>query len=79
MARAWIKIPANPWSDPRVSRLCDLTGKGKAGVAGAPYWPWATAGGHTRSARMPGAGLAGIDALKQCLLACMATLLVSAQ
>ncbi|CUI05294.1 hypothetical protein [Massilia antarctica] len=61
MAGEWIKMRTNLWSDPRVSRLCDLTGKAEATVVGALYWLWATADEHTRSGHMPGLSMAGID------------------
>lgn len=61
MAGEWIKMRTNLWSDPRVSRLCDLSGKGEATVVGALYWLWATADEHTQSGHMPGLSMAGID------------------
>ena len=61
MAGDWIKMRSNLWDDPRVGRLCDLTGAGEAGVVGALYWLWATADQHTEDGTMPGMSSAHID------------------
>ena len=37
---------ADLWGDPRVSRLCEMTGSGTATVIGALYWLWSTADQH---------------------------------
>lgn len=47
MAGDWIKMRTNLWDDPRVSKLCDLTGQGEAAIVGGLYWLWATADQHT--------------------------------
>ncbi|MGA7781117.1 MAG: hypothetical protein WCA85_25885 [Paraburkholderia sp.] len=47
MAGEWIKMRTNLWDDPRVSRLCDLTGCTEAAVVGGLYWLWATADDHS--------------------------------
>lgn len=61
MAGDWIKMRDNLWSDPRVSRLCDLTGKGKAAVIGGLYWLWSNADQHSVDGAMPGLTMKGID------------------
>lgn len=38
---------SNLWDNPRVSKLCDMTGQGEATVIGGLYWLWATADQHT--------------------------------
>ncbi len=54
MAGDWIKMRGNLWDDPRVMRLCDLTGLGEAAIIGGLYWLWATADQHTEDGVMPG-------------------------
>lgn len=61
MAGDWIKMRDNLWSDPRVSRLCDLTGKGKAAVIGGLYWLWSNADQHSVDGMMPGLTTKGVD------------------
>jgi len=61
MAGEWIKMRTNLWDDPRVSRLCDLTGATEAAVIGALYWLWAAADEHTESGVMPGLSTGAID------------------
>jgi hypothetical protein len=61
MAGDWIKMRGNLWDDPRVSKLCDLTGCGEAQVIGGLYWLWATADQHTEDGSMPGLTLRQID------------------
>lgn len=51
----------NLWDDPRVARLCDVTGEGEAAVIGGLYWLWATADQHTEDGIMPGLSLRQID------------------
>ena len=61
MAGDWIKMRSNLWDDPRVGRLCDLTGSKEATVIGALYWLWATADQHTEDGCMPGLSMQQID------------------
>jgi hypothetical protein len=61
MAGDWIKMRNNLWDDPRVSRLCDITGSGEAPIIGGLYWLWATADEHTADGFMPGLSASGID------------------
>ena len=61
MAGDWIKMRGNLWDDPRVAKLCDLTGQAEAAVVGALYWLWATADQHTEDGSMPGLTLRQID------------------
>lgn len=61
MAGDWIKMRGNLWDDPRVGKLCDLTGCGEAQVIGGLYWLWATADQHTEDGVMPGLSLRQID------------------
>lgn len=58
---SWIKMRNNLWDDPRVSRLCDLTGEKEACVVGGLYWLWATADEHSEDGYMPGLTLGAID------------------
>lgn len=51
----------NLWDDPRVSKLCDLTGCGEAQIVGGLYWLWSTADQHTEDGCMPGLTLRQID------------------
>lgn len=61
MAGDWIKMRGNLWDDPRVARLCDMTGEGEAAVIGGLYWLWAAADQHTEDGFMPGLTLRQID------------------
>lgn len=61
MAGDWIKMRSNLWDDPRVGRLCDLTGSSEASVIGALYWLWSAADQHTEDGCMPGLSLQQID------------------
>lgn len=61
MAGDWIKMRGNLWDDPRIARLCDLTGQTEAIVIGGLYWLWATADQHTEDGCMPGLSLNQID------------------
>lgn len=61
MAGDWIKMRGNLWDDPRVARICDMTGSTEGPVIGALYWLWATADQHTEDGCMPGLTLRQID------------------
>jgi hypothetical protein len=61
MAGEWIKMRTNLWDDPRISRICDLTGASEAAVVGSLYWLWASADDHTEDGFMPGLSINGID------------------
>jgi hypothetical protein len=61
LSAEWIKMRGNLWDDPRVSKLCDLTGQPEAMVIGALYWLWATADQHTENGFMPGMSLRQLD------------------
>lgn len=61
MSGDWIKMRGNLWDDPRVGRICDLTGCKEATAIGALYWLWATADQHTEDGCMPGLSLQQID------------------
>lgn len=61
MAGDWIKMRDNLWDDPRIARLCDLTGESEAAVIGGLYWLWSTADQHTEDGVMPGLSTNGID------------------
>ena len=61
MAGDWIKMRGNLWDDPRVSKLCDITGATEAPIVGALYWLWATADQHTENGILPGLTLRQID------------------
>lgn len=61
MAGDWIKMRTNLWSDPRVSRLCDLTDSGEAAIVGGLYWLWASADEHSADGFMPGLSPSAID------------------
>lgn len=61
MAGDWIKMRTNLWDDPRVSRLCDLTGHAEAAIVGALYWLWSAADDHSEDGRMEGLSVAGVD------------------
>lgn len=61
MSGEWIKMRTNLWDDPRVSRICDITGKPEATVIGGLYWLWATADEHSTDGALDGFSFAGID------------------
>lgn len=61
MAGEWIKMRTNLWDDPRVGRLCDLTGQSEAAVVGGLYWLWATADEHSEDGFMSGLSIRQID------------------
>ena len=61
MAGDWIKMRGNLWDDPRVSRMCDLTGQSEASVIGGLYWLWAAADQHTEDGVMQGLSLSAIN------------------
>lgn len=61
MAGDWMKMRTNLWDDPRVSRLCGLTGKCEATIIGALYWLWATADEHSEDGSLTGYTIAQID------------------
>lgn len=61
MTADWIKMRGNLWSDPRVSRLCDLTDESEATIIGALYWLWSSADQHSEDGAMPGLTTRGID------------------
>lgn len=61
MAGDWIKMRSNLWDDPRIMRLCELTGHDEATVIGGLYWLWATADQHTENGLLQGLGTNGID------------------
>lgn len=61
MAGEWIKMRTNLWDDPRVSRLCDLTGSSEAAIVGGLYWLWAMADEHTEDGLLPGMTTRAID------------------
>ncbi|MFN3791610.1 hypothetical protein [Massilia sp.] len=61
MGATWIKMRTNLWDDPRISRLCDLTGASEATIIGGLYWLWSVADEHTESGFMPGLSLSAID------------------
>lgn len=61
MAGDWIKMRGNLWDDPRIARLCDITGESEAAVIGGLYWIWSAADQHTEDGIMPGLSLRQID------------------
>lgn len=61
MAGDWIKMRTNLWDDPRVGRVCDLTGQSEATVIGGLYWLWAMADDHTADGVLPGLTIKSID------------------
>jgi hypothetical protein len=61
MAGDWIKMRGNLWDDPRISKICDLTGQGEAAIIGGLYWLWATADQHTEDGILPGLTAKSID------------------
>lgn len=66
MAGEWIKMRTNLWDDPRVGRICDMTGLLEAQVIGGLYWLWATADEHTENGLMPGLSTRQIDRKTGC-------------
>lgn len=61
MSGDWIKMRVNLWDDPRIGRICDLTGVRESTAIGALYWLWATADQHTSDGCMPGLSMQQID------------------
>lgn len=61
MAADWIKMRGNLWDDPRVARLCDLTGAGEATIVGGLYWLWSMADQHSLDGSLPGLSPHQID------------------
>lgn len=61
MSGDWIKMRSNLWDDPRIGRICDMTGCKEATAIGALYWLWATADQHTEDGCMPGLSMQQID------------------
>lgn len=61
MAGDWIKMRSNLWDDPRVSRLCDITGHDEAAIVGALYWLWATADQHSEDGVLQGLTVRQVD------------------
>lgn len=51
----------NLWDDPRVARLCDLTGGSEAAIVGGLYWLWTAADQHSEDGIMPGLSAKSID------------------
>lgn len=61
MAGDWIKMRTNLWDDPRISKLCDITGNSEAAIIGGLFWLWATADAHTECGTLPGLTTTAID------------------
>lgn len=61
MAGDWIKMRCNLWDDPRVGRICDLTGHSEAAVIGGLYWLWSMADQHSTDGLVLGLSLAQIN------------------
>lgn len=61
MAGDWIKMRANLWDDPRVSRLCEMVGAKEATIVGGLYWLWASADQHSTDGLMHGLSPATVD------------------
>jgi hypothetical protein len=57
----WIKMRSNLWDDPRIARICDLTGKKEAEVIGGLYWLWTMADVQTQDGMLNGLSTATID------------------
>jgi hypothetical protein len=57
----WIKMRSNLWDDPRIARICDLTGKKEAEVIGGLYWLWTMADVQTQDGMLHGLSTATID------------------
>ena len=52
---------SNLWDDPRIARLCDITGKKEAEVIGGLYWLWTMADVQTQDGMLNGLSTATID------------------
>lgn len=52
---------SNLWDDPRIGRLCDITGSSEATVIGALYWLWANADQHSEDGSITELTLRQID------------------
>ncbi len=61
MSGDWIKMRVNLWTDPRVARICDATGKHESTVIGALYWLWSTADQHSEDGSLRGLSANYID------------------
>lgn len=61
MAGDWIKMRANLWDDPRVSRLCEMVAAKEATIVGGLYWLWASADQHSTDGLMHGLSPATVD------------------
>ena len=61
MACTRIKMRSNLWSDPRLDRLCGLSGQVEPMVIGGRYWLWTSADQHAEGGFMPGLSAAAID------------------
>lgn len=57
----WIKMRCNLWTDPRVARLCDLTGQMEPTVIGGLFWFWSTVAQHSEDGFLPGMSLVALD------------------
>lgn len=57
----WIKMRGNLWDDPRVAKICDVTGKREAEVIGGLYWLWSMADEQTDDGTLIGLSTATID------------------
>ena len=51
----------NLWDDPRIARLCDLTGKKEAEIIGGLYWLWTMADVQTEDGMLTGLSTSTID------------------
>lgn len=51
----------NLWDDPRITKMCDITGQSEAAIVGACYWLWSTADQHSDTGTMSGLSLSAID------------------
>mgnify|MGYP003335994277 CR=1 FL=1 len=70
----WIKMRSNLWDDPRIARLCDLTGKKEAEVIGGLYWLWTMADVQTENGMLEGLSTATIDRKTGFCLGCKRTI-----
>lgn len=61
MAGDWIKMRTNLPDDPRVLRMCDLTGSTEIHICGGLFWLWSAADSHTETGLMPRLTVAAID------------------
>lgn len=57
----WIKMRSNLWNDPRIAKICDLTGKKEAEVIGGLYWLWTMADEQSTDGVLDGFSTAAID------------------